>query len=107
MIGVFVVGALFAIAYVWLRRVLWRRFGQDEIKLTPIGGFLLVAFVLVLGIAVMMRQLFPQTEFGAWLRTEGVMTAFVVGCLAVLFTVEAFLRWLGHRTSEETSERDV
>jgi Kef-type K+ transport system membrane component KefB len=107
MIGVFVVGALFAIGYVWLRRVLWRRLGQNETKLTPVGNFFLVVFSVVLGVAVTMRQLFPETAFGEWLTTEGKMTTFVVGCLAVLFVVEAFLKWLGYSTSKSRSERDV
>jgi len=75
--------------------------------LTPIGTLLLVVFSVVLGVAMTMRQLFPETVFGAWLQIEGKITTFVVGCLAILFIVEAFLKWLGYTTSKNRSERDV
>ena len=107
LISVFALGGLFALAYVWVRRVLRRRTGQDEPKLTGIGALLLVFFLVVLGVAVAMRQFFPETTFGSWLRTEGVMTNFVVACIAALVAVEALLRWLGLRTSEEKVQRDV
>ena len=103
----FVVGPLFAAGFVWLDRRISRRTGADQIRLTPIGNFLLVVFVVALGIAVAFRQLYPETEVGAWLQTEGVMPTFVVGCIVALFAVEAFLKWVGHPTAKERSERDV
>jgi heme/copper-type cytochrome/quinol oxidase subunit 1 len=107
LIAVFAVGGLCAVAYIWVLRILRRRTGQNEPKLTAIGARLLVAFVVVLGIAVAMRQFFPDTTLGAWLRAEGVMTNVVIASVAVLFAIEAVLKWLGLRTSEEEVQRDV
>ena len=106
-IVVLVVGPLFAAGYIWLIRRMSRRTGADRFQLTPIGAFLIVVFVVILGIAVVFRQFYPETEIGAWLRAEGVMATFVVGCIAVLFAIEAFLKWLGRPAAVEKAERDV
>ena len=104
---VFAVAGLLAIAYIWVLRILWRRAGQEQPKLTAIGGRLLVAFVAVVGSAVVLRQFFPETTLGAWLRAEGTMTNVVIASLGVLFAIEAILKWLGIPTSEERVQRDV
>jgi hypothetical protein len=104
---VFVVGPLLAAGYVWLDRRISRRTGSDRFRLTPIGNFLFVVFVVAVGIAVGFRQFYPETQVGAWLRTEGVMPMFVAGCFAVLFAIEALLKWLGHPTAKNRSGRDV
>jgi hypothetical protein len=104
---IFVVGPLLAAAYIWLDRRMSKRTGTDQIRLTPIGSSLLITFAVVLGVAVVFRQFYPESEVGAWLRTEGVMTNVVVGCIAALFVIEAFLRWLGKPTAANGSERDV
>ena len=104
---IFLVGPLLAAAYIWLDRRISKRTGADQIRLTPLGSFLLIIFVVALGLAVVCRQFYPDSEVGAWLRTEGVMTNVVVGCVAVLFAIEAFLRWLGKPTATNRTERDV
>jgi hypothetical protein len=106
LIAVFAVVGLLAVAYIWIRRVVQRRTGYGDPKLTGVGALLLVAFVVVLGIAVVMRQFFPETRFGAWLGREGVMTNFVIGCVALLLAAEGLLKWLGLRTSQPEG-RDV
>ena len=106
LIAVFAVVGLLAVAYVWVRRVVQRRNGYEDPKLTGVGAFLLVAFVAVLGVAVVVRQFFPETRFGAWLGTEGVMTDFVIACVAMLVVAEGLLKWLGLRTSQAEG-RDV
>jgi len=104
LIGVLAIGALFAVAYVWLRRVSLRRLGRPDVKLTPIGTLLLVIFFIVLCVAVIARQFFPETAFGAWLRTADTMGSFVLGCVAVMFVLETAARWLGRPTSEDPKQ---
>ncbi len=104
---VFVGGPLFAAGYIWLDRRVSRRTGMERVQLTPVGNFFLVVFVAVLGIAVVLRQFFPETELGAWLKSEGAMPSFVAGCIAVLFAIEAFLKWRGYPTAKDKSERNV
>jgi len=107
LVVIFVVGPLLAAAYIWLDRRISRRTGADRVRLTPIGSIVLIAFVVVLGVAVVFRQFYPGSEVGAWLRADGVMTGVVVGCVLVLFAIEAFLRWLGKPTATNKSEQDV
>lgn len=98
---VFVFGPLFAAGYIWLDRRISRRTGANRFRLTPVGNFFLVVFVATAGIAIVVRQFYPETELGTWLKTEGVMPSFVIGCLAVLFAIEAFLKWLDHPTAKD------
>jgi hypothetical protein len=107
LIWVFAIGVVCALGYIWVRRVLRRRSGLHDPKLTTIGALLLVTFVLILGLGVVARQFFPETVLGSWLRTEGVMMNFVIACVAVLTTAEVLLRWLHLSTSEEEGRRDV
>jgi hypothetical protein len=102
-----VVGPLLAAGYIWLDRRISKRTGADQFRLTPIGSLLLIIFVVALGVAVVLRQFYPDSAVGAWLRTEGVMTNVAVGSVAVLFAIEAFLRWLGKPTATDRRERDV
>ena len=102
-----VVGPLLAAAYIWLDRRISKRTGAGQMRLTSIGSFLLITFVVALGGAVALRQFYPESKVGGWLRTEGVMTNVVVGCIAVLLAIEAFLKWLGKPTATNRSERDV
>jgi TRAP-type C4-dicarboxylate transport system permease small subunit len=104
---VFVVGPLLAAGYIWLDRRISRRTGTDQIRLTPIGSYLLVAFVVALGIAVVLRQFYSETAVGTWLRTDGVMPTLVVGCIAVFFAIEALLKWLGVPTTKSRVRSNV
>ncbi len=101
-----VVGPLLAAGYIWLDRRISKRTGADRFRLTPIGSLLFVAFVVALGVAVVFRQFYPDSQVGAWLQTEGVMTLFVIGCIAILFAIEAVLKWLGKPTATDGTERD-
>jgi protein-S-isoprenylcysteine O-methyltransferase Ste14 len=98
---VLVIGPLLAAGYVWVDRRISRRTQTEKLRLTPIGNALLVVFVLALGVAVIFRQFYPDTIFGAWLRIEYAMPILVVGSLALLFAIEAFLKRLGVRTAKD------
>ena len=106
LVVIFVAGPLLAAAYIWLDRHISKRTGSDQVQLTPMGSFVLITFLSLLGVAVVVRQFYPGSEVGAWLRTEGVMTNVVVGCVAVVFAIEAFLRWLRKPMATSKSERD-
>ena len=103
LVVIFGVGTLMATVAIWRRRREARRAGAGSVRLTPLGNALLVMFVALLGAAVVLRQFYPETWLGAWLRTEGTMTSVVVGCLAVLFIAEALFKWLGRPTAEAPS----
>jgi heme/copper-type cytochrome/quinol oxidase subunit 1 len=107
LIVIFVIGPLFAAGYIWLDRRISHRTGSDRFRLTPIGAFFIVAFVAVMGVAVVYRQFYPETKIGAWLQADELMATFIVGCIAVLFVIEAFLRRLGRPTAVEKTQRDV
>lgn len=106
-VGVLVVGSSLAAGFIWLDRRISRRTGTHQIRLSRIGNLALVAVVLAIGIAVVFRQFYPETEIGALLRTERAVLVLFVGCIAILFAIEAFLKWLGHPTAKGRSERDV
>lgn len=60
----------------------------------------------MMGIAVVFRQFYPETKIGAWLQADELIATFIVGYIAALFVIEAFLRRLGRPTAEKT-QRDV
>lgn len=107
LVVIFVVGPLLAAAYIWLERRIRKHAGAAQIRLTPIGSIVLITLVLVLGVAVVLRQFYPASQIGGWLQAEGVMTNVVVACIAILFAVETLLRWLGKPTAVNEPERDV
>ena len=104
---VLVIGPLFAAGYIWLNRRISRLSGTSNVRLTAVGNVVVVAFVVVLGTALILRQFYPETALGSWLRIENNMPMLVAGCFALLFGIEALLKRLGVRTAKDSLERDV
>jgi len=95
---VLALGLLTAFAYVWLRRSMLRRLGCAQPRLTGLGTVVLSLYTALLVAAFVIRQSYPETPLGVWLRGDGAPAKFVLGSLLALAAIEATFRLLGHAT---------
>jgi hypothetical protein len=104
---VFLIGLGFAVLKIALRRRWLRDHPEADIRLSLFGG-ILAGVWLATGIAMIaVAKTHPESEFGRWLASPGMMELFIFGAVVSLFIVGMILHAVGMTIVTPGKVRDV
>jgi len=103
----FLVGIVSAVVHIAPRRWLMRKYPRADIELTLPGTVAFGLFTVTLIGTFAVREMYPESDFGTWIRSSVGLYVFLALCFGALLVVIAFLGAIGHPAARRREESDV
>jgi hypothetical protein len=84
-----------------------RKYPRADIELTLPGTVAFGLFTVTLIGTFAVREMYPESDFGTWIRSSVGLYVFLALCFGALLVVIAFLGAIGHPAARRREESDV